>query len=325
MVVLAATLALAAVSHGCRSAPAHGGTRGTSPDFIEPLDLVEIERDAVLRINADLVPGPLTMDVAIVIPSNLDPGFDLVSVPQMLDGIRSAKEIFGAVGVQIRLLWVKTGPVPDQHLSITSTDLLTGPGSKHAGMYTNFQRHPRPLSAGARAAFESLVPRDEANDRTLYLVVLQDVFYPFFASSGAGNDLVPTVTPTSGLSFPPYIHGREIPRRLRGVITISNLTAGANRFKTIAHEIGHKTLNVSHEYRTIDPEFEVVGEGGLMIYGAGVEIPSGADGRWHRERLERSPFLYREDESGKKLWNPDFEDGGHYFDPIYGDFVVGEE
>jgi protein-tyrosine-phosphatase len=91
---------------------------------------------------------------------------------------------------------------------------------------------------------------------------------------------------------------------------------------TLCAELGHKTLNVSHEYGQTGPEFEVVGDGGLMIYGSGVEIPSGADGRWHRERLELSPFLYREDESGKKTWNPDFEEDGHYFDPIYRDFVV---
>jgi len=315
LTVLGAALALLLL--GCRPGPPHGEVSGA------PLSLATIEDDAVQRINADLVPGPLTMDVGIIIPSNLDPGFDRVSVRQMLDGIRSAKEIFGAVGVQIRLLWVKTGPVPEEHLSITSTALPAEPGSQHVGMYTNLQRDPKPLSEGARAAFEALVPRDDESDRTIYLVVLQDVFYPYYAPSESGDDFVPTVTPTSGLSFPPYIHGREIPRHLRGVITISNLTVGANRFKTIAHELGHKTLNVSHEYGTTAPEFEVVGDGGLMIYGSGVEIPSGAEGRWHRERLELSPFLYREDESGKKIWNPDFEQGGHYFDPIYRDFVVG--
>lgn len=315
---LAAALALAAIAPGCRSDPSHGAAPG------QPVELVEIERDAVERINADLVAGPLTMDVGILVPSNLDPDFDLVSVPQLLDGIRSAKEIFGAVDVQIRLLWVKTGPVPMEHLSITSTALPTEPGSKHAGMYTNLARNLKPLSEGARAAFDALVPREENGDRTIYLVVLQDVFYPYFAPTESGGDFVPTVTPTSGLSFPPYIHGDRLPRHLRGVITISNLTRGANRFKTVAHEIGHKTLNVSHEYGQIDPEFEVVGEGGLMIYGSGVEISSGESGRWHRERLELSPFLYREDESGKRAWNPDFEEGGHYFDPIYGDFVVRE-
>lgn len=49
-----------------------------------------------------------------------------------------------------------------------------------------------------------------------------------------------------------------------------------------------------------------------MIYGAVVEISGGEEGRWHRERLERSPFLYRSDATGQRSWNPDFEEGGHY-------------
>jgi len=40
------------------------------------------------------------------------------------------------------------------------------------------------------------------------------------------------------------------------------------------------------------------------------------------ERLLLSPFVYRTDESGSKKWNMDYEEGGHYYDPIYGDKVV---
>lgn len=310
------TLGVVAASLGCVSRPPTDEVREAS------ISLVNIEQDAVQRINADLVPGPLTMDVGIVIPSNLDESFGLVSVEQMLDGIRSAKEIFGAVGVQIRLIWVKTGPVPEEQLSIVAMPPLTEPGSKHTGLYIDFKRNPRRLSEEARTTFDALLPRSEDSHRTIYLVVLQDVFYPFLAPAEAAGDFVPTITATSGFSFPPYLFGSEIPRHLRGVITISNLTAGTNRFKTIAHEIGHKTLNVSHESGQIDPEFEVIGDQGLMIYGSGTGIPSGKPGRYHRERLERSPFLYRQDEEGRKTWNPDFEEGGHYFDPIYETFVV---
>jgi len=328
----AAGLALALVA-GCastqtpRSAPHVEATRAeVDPSKVDPpeakqVPLVELARAEVDTLNADLRPGPLTMDVAILIPSNLDPGFDRVSVEQLLDGIRSAKEIFAAVDVQLALRWVKTGPLDPRYLSISYTETPKRPPAKDLAFYRRMQRYPRQLSEEALAAFDSFVPKEPNNARTIYLVVLQDVFYPYFEATESG-DFALRITPTSGLSFPPYMLGSEIPRRLRGVIAISNLTKGANRFKTIAHEIGHKTINVSHEYRTIAPEFEVVGEGGLMIYGAGTEIPSGEEGRWHRERLERSPFLYRFDASGHRTWNADYEDGGHYFDPIYGDKVI---
>ena len=59
-----------------------------------------------------------------------------------------------------------------------------------------------------------------------------------------------------------------------------------------------------------------------MLYGTGEDIPSGRDGRWHLERLRISPFLYRLGADGSRQWNPDYREGGHYYDPIYGDYVV---
>ena len=81
-------------------------------------------------------------------------------------------------------------------------------------------------------------------------------------------------------------------------------------------------MNVSHEYKETSPAHEVFADGGLMLYGSGEDIPSGAEGRWHRERLLMSPYLYRVGPDGRKTWNPDYKDGGHYYDPLYGDKVV---
>ncbi|MFP6767126.1 MAG: hypothetical protein VB859_03080, partial [Planctomycetaceae bacterium] len=92
--------------------------------------------------------------------------------------------------------------------------------------------------------------------------------------------------------------------------------------RTIAHELGHKLINVSHEYRKISPQFEVRGEGGLMIYGRGTEIPSGKAGRWHKERLHLSPFIYRTKQGGVRQWNADYCQSGHYYDPLYADKVI---
>ncbi|MEE2707325.1 MAG: hypothetical protein VX988_09750, partial [Planctomycetota bacterium] len=80
--------------------------------------------------------------------------------------------------------------------------------------------------------------------------------------------------------------------------------------------------NVSHEHRKIGPQFEVRGEGGLMIYGRGTEIPSGEAGRWHKERLHLSPFIYRTKKDGTHQFNADYRESGHYYDPLYGDKVI---
>ena len=81
------------------------------------------------------------------------------------------------------------------------------------------------------------------------------------------------------------------------------------------------SANVSHEYKETHPGHEVYADGGLMLYGDGEDIPSGEEGRWHLERLLISPFLYRM-ENGVKVWNGDYKEGGHYYDPLYGDYVI---
>ena len=76
------------------------------------------------------------------------------------------------------------------------------------------------------------------------------------------------------------------------------------------------------EYREIDPQFSVRGEEGLMVYGPGTDIPSGKAGRWHKERLHLSPFIYRTQEDGTRQGNADYNETGHYYDPVYGDKVI---
>ena len=183
-------------------------------------------------------------------------------------------------------------------------------------MYEHMLRDPSELTEEASLAFESIIEQSQNNNRTIYLVVLQDVFFPFLDVSEGRNWMIKTVR-TGGLSFPTYSYVNSIPPKHRGVITITNLSRQDRLRRTIAHEIGHKAMNVSHEYLDMNPEHEIYAEGGLMIYGKGEEIPSGKEGRWHLERLLISPFIYNLDSNGQKKWNPDYQENGHYYDPIY--------
>ena len=287
----------------------------------ERAPLREIATQEVAALNADLQPDAMTMDVGVLLPSNFDPKFDRVTVEGLLEGVRNAKEIYAAASVQINVLWIKTGRIEPDHLAVMANRQPATPDSEHVGLYDNLWRAREKLSEPAEALFSSLVEPHPDNHRTIYVVALQEVFFSYYAKSKSGEFQF-RVSPTSGFSFPSYYFGRGIPRRLRGVITVCNLSRPEKKRKTIAHEIGHKTINVSHEYKEIEPSFEVNAEGGLMVYGSGVDIPSGEEGRWHRERLLLSPFLYHRDDAGEKIWNPDYEEYGHYSDPIYGDFVV---
>ncbi len=267
--------------------------------------------------NADLVDGKPTAMVMIHHPENLDERHRTKVTPElMLDGFRNAKPIFAEVGVQLELAAVRTGPLDSALFEITSTDdPHPMPRGRFVGMYRGIERHPHRLSREAEAAFEVMIPDVPDVDRIVHLAVLQDVFMTFCEQLDFRTWQWKTIS-TGGLSFPGYMYGSTIPRRLRGVITITDLTKEMTSWKTVAHELGHKLMNVSHEYREVAPQHEVRADGGLMLYGQGTEIPSGEAGRFHRERLHVSPFLYRMID-GRKQWNPDYVEHGFYHDPIY--------
>ncbi len=296
---------------------------------IESLPSIETRRVAwkvvdtidIAAFNKDVVVGKPTMDVGVYVPSNLDPAFKKVTLERMLQSIEAAKEIFKPTGVQINLLWVKAGEVHPKYLAIQANEVPGVPDTEYVNTYEHMRRHPSELTPLARSAFQSIVEPHPDNPRTIYLIVLQDVFYPFLEVSDGRNWTMKTVR-TGGLSFPTYSYYNTLPPALRGIITITNLTRPDRFRRTVAHEIGHKVMNVSHEYMTTDPAHEVFAEGGLMLYGKGEEIPSGKEGRWHLERLHLSPFLYRLGKDGTKLWNADYKEGGHYYDPLYGDKVI---
>jgi hypothetical protein len=309
---------LAALVLGMQAFPAqaHPAAKPAKPVAWKTIESVDIA-----EFNKDLAPGKLTMDVAVYLPSNFDPAFNKVTLPGILEGLKSAKEIYKAADVQLNLLWIKTGEIDPKFLAIQSNEIPRIPDTEYVNIYESNKRHPSELTDMARTAFESIVEPGKDNARTVYLVMLQDVIFPFIEPAGGRNWTVKMVR-TGGLSFPTYSYYNSLPPRLRGVITITNLSTPNRLRRTIAHEIGHKVMNVSHEYKTTDPAHEVFAEGGLMLYGKGEDIPSGAEGRWHLERLHMSPFLYRPRSDGKKDWNPDYKEGGHYYDPLYGDKVV---
>ena len=288
---------------------------------IESVKWSIIESINIERINSDIEVGQPTIDVGIYFPSNLDPSFKKVTVENLVEGFQSAKEIYKPTSVQLNLLWIKTGDVDSRFLSIQANKIPGVPRTEYVNMYEHMLRDPSELTEEASLAFESIIEQSQNNNRTIYLVVLQDVFFPFLDVSEGRNWMIKTVR-TGRLSFPTYSYVNSIPPKHRGVITITNLSRQDRLRRTIAHEIGHKAMNVSHEYLDMNPEHEIYAEGGLMIYGKGEEIPSGKEGRWHLERLVISPFIYNLDSNGQKKWNPDYQENGHYYDPIYGEYVV---
>jgi hypothetical protein len=267
-------------------------------------------------VNADLDDGTPAVDVAIYYPDNLDERHaGKVSIELLVEGFEHSKRIFGGAGVQLNLASFTTGYLDPSLFEVDSTDGPGTPSGRFTNMYRNAERHPSTLSTGARTAFEAIIPNVADADRTVHIIALEDVFMSFYEQLDVRTWQLKTIS-TGGLSFPGYMYGATMPRHTRGAITLTDITKDENSWKTMAHELGHKLLNVSHEYRSTSPAHEVRADGGLMLYGKGTEIASGPEGRYHRERLHVSPFVYRM-RDGAKEWNADYAGDGFYYDEIY--------
>ncbi|MBL0123610.1 MAG: hypothetical protein IPP88_13055 [Betaproteobacteria bacterium] len=274
----------------------------------------------VAAFNKDLVVGKPTMDVGVYFPSNLDPAFKKVTLERMLQSVQATKEIYKPAGVQINLLWVKTGEVNPKYLAIQANEVPGVPDTEYVNTYQHMRRHPSELTALARNAFLSMVEPHKDNSRTIYLIALQEVFYPFLDVRWTQLDHEDGTN--RWIIFSDVFLLQHLACGSQGCHYNTNLSRPDRFRRTVAHEIGHKVMNVSHEYKTTNPAHEVFAEGGLMLYGQGEDIPSGKEGRWHLERLHLSPFLYRLKADGTKIWNEDYKEGGHYYDPLYGDKVI---
>ena len=191
------------------------------------------------EINSDLVKGKPTVDIGIYFPSNLDSTFTKVTFNKMIESFFFAKEIFKPTGVQLNLIFAKTGNINSSYLSIQANEVPGIPDTEYVNLYDNSRRHPSIPTNHAINAFRSIIEEDINNSRTIYLIALQDVFYPYLTLAEGRNWMMKTVR-TGGLSFPSYSYIDQIPKDLRGIITITNLSTEDRYRKTIAHELGHK-------------------------------------------------------------------------------------
>ena len=271
-------------------------------------------------LNRNLKACLPTVDLSIYLAEKTAQPHRYVQFPEeLLKSLETSREIFASAGVQLKIRSIKRSRVPPSWLEITANQLKGVPVAPKYNTYLAYRQEEWSLSEQAERVLEGIIEKEPFNNRTIYLVFLQEVKMTYFHRNTDRKSEVRSI-PTGGLSLPSYLFENRIPGRIRGAITICRDQGNIGR--TIAHELGHKLMNVSHEYREIDPQFEIRAKGGLMVYGTGTDIPAGKVGRWQKERLHLSPWIYTEPEKGHRKWNPDYRENGHYYDPIYGHHVV---
>ncbi len=281
-----------------------------------------LETYPIEEFNRDLKDGAPTVDIAVHIVSG-----SFVTWEAMRPQILAAKKAFGAHGLQVRLLGARKIRAPEDWLRLSAT-VMTGdtsqPELSERDLYAYLEMIRYALSERALQVFEGVLRGITERGESLQVVCLREVSFPMHMRDPKEADRWRIEeTLTSGLSFPPYILENRVPDRFKGVITLSPRAGGFGQPKVLAHEMGHKLINVSHEGVGVCPVARPPRDDApdLMLYGPGIEIPSGREGRWHAERLALSPFIYRK-VGGVKVFNPGYRERGRYGDPLYGGYAI---
>ncbi|MBL4846856.1 MAG: hypothetical protein JKY65_15160 [Planctomycetes bacterium] len=260
----------------------------------------------VSGLNQGLVANRLTCDLQFHLTKDGNVTWETV-----VERLPKLREIFEPAGIQFRVASARLIEIPDAWH--THTPKRGDPPSNERTWFYPTPADMKPLAPATERVFKAVIgDKGPGAELSVHFISLRSVQTGWWERDSDGKWRYETAA-TGACSFPPYLFGKNMPARVRGVITLSSKRLSS---RTFAHELGHKLINVSHEGVGKAPKGEQWGGDDLMIYGNGTRIPSGAKGRFQVERLKRSPFLYRT-VAGKRQFNPPYREGGHYWDPVY--------
>ncbi len=271
-----------------------------------PVEVLE-EHD-VSSLNRPLEENVLTADVVIFYSDHTEVTWD-----ELQQEFTKADSIFRSYGVQLNLKKAVKVDYPAAWAGMASgRGTNVPPDDLELDFYEMMDYEEEALPDSLEYIFNAFLANEENAERTVFIVPLSDLTVSWYERD-ENNAWQKVTSPTSAISFPSYLLADRIPKHLRGVISFQR--SKPNR-RVMAHELGHKLINVSHEGLDVCPQGTGDSVPGLMGYSDEAEIYGGAEGRWHRERLMLSPFLYRIVD-GQKVWNGEYQHGGTYDDPIY--------
>tara|TARA_R110002072_G_scaffold154565_4_gene304635 strand:+ start:600 stop:1595 length:996 start_codon:yes stop_codon:yes gene_type:complete len=260
----------------------------------------------VSGLNQGLVPDRLTCDLHFHMTKEGN-----ITWEKVLELLPKLREIFEPTGIQFRVASARLIEIPEAWH--THTPKRGDPPSDDRSSFYALPGQMKALAPATERVFKAVIGKEGPGaELSVHFISLRSVQTGWWERDSEGKWGYETAG-TSACSFPPYLFGKSMPARVRGAITISSKWISS---RTLAHELGHKLINVSHEGVGRAPKGEQRGPDDLMIYGSGTRIPSGAEGRFQLQRVQRSPFLYRT-LAGKRQFNPPYREGGHYWDPVY--------
>jgi hypothetical protein len=283
-----------------------GCSRGGEDSLAGLVEVLEVHD--VSGLNKPLEENVLTADIVIFYSDKTE-----VTWEEMREEFTRADSIFRAAGVQLNLKKALKVDYPETWAGMASGEGTNVPTDDTVlDFYKMMDYEQEVLPDSLESILDAFLADEENRERTIFVIPLNDLTVSWYERD-ENNKWRKVTSPTSAISFPSYVFADRIPKHLRGVISFQRSKPGR---RVLAHELGHKLINVSHEGLEVCPQGSGTGVPGLMGYADETEIYGGEEGRWHKERLLLSPFLYRMVD-GEKIWNPEYERGGSYDDPIY--------
>lgn len=265
-------------------------------------------------LNDTIYEDHFTVDVVLFLSDHLS-----MTWADLQEEFLTADDAFRAVGVQLNLKKAVNVSFPAEWNNQVAEEVITLQDSgQTVGFYNQFSIEQSALTEQIEEVFNDFVYDEENKDRTIFMLPLSGMKFVFGEQNPDGTWKRSDPYPTGAMSYPAYVLHNRIPRDLRGVITQQQ---SRSNHRTLAHEMGHKLINVSHEGLNQSPAFEGLTIPGLMGYGSSLKIYSGEAGRFHKERLLKSPFLYKMI-NGEQVWNQDYMKNGGYDDPIYRGYIM---
>jgi len=282
-------------------------------DSEPPRPITILEEHDVSSLNQPLEENVLTADIVVFYSDNTEMTWE-----EIQEEFTKADSIYRDHGVQLNLKKAVKVDYPIEWANMPSGEGTHVPtDDMEFDFYEMMDYEQEVLPDSLELIFNHFLAHEENRERTIFIIPINGLTVAWYERDES-NSWQEVTSPTSAISFPPYSFADRIPKHLRGVISFQR--SKPNR-RVLAHELGHKLINVSHEGLHVCPQGTGDAVPGLMGYGDDTGIHGGEGGRWHKERLVLSPFLYRIVD-GEKVWNDEYESGGSYADPIYGDFIM---
>ena len=228
-----------------------------------------------------------------------------------------AHKTFKRQGVMLNLIKAIKVKTP-RHWHKINIDEVNGTQETGLDFYKTIEKKKKKLSKKATKHFSHLIQDFENKDRTIFLLTLNEISMGILEKNEGRDTYRVKNFKVGGYSFPSYIYQDRIPSHLRGVITLGRKSKTNS---IMAHELAHKLINASHEGGSSCPKFSGTKIPGILGYTGSTQILSGVEGRFHGERLRKSPFVYQI-KNDKKVWNTDYQKDGVYSDPIYGKYIM---